>query len=95
MGEVVQCFIDLSFQGRLRDGDELLEAEILFFKEQVEEMGENVWHVRQYCMIESEYQSSSGHRVLVLLLKTRGVWKKLHLKILASDIVYLSDIAII
>ena len=88
----LQVFLDLSIQGRLRKADELYQAEIAFFIEQLEEQGEAVFHTANYCQIEREERDPTGGLSgLTVLLKTRGSWTRLFVVVRQQGILVLYD----
>lgn len=88
----IQVYPDLSFQGRLRSADELYQAEIAFFIEQIEEQGEAVFYTINYCQIEAEERNTRGQLTwLTVLLKTRGSWTRLFLEVRQPGTLVLYD----
>jgi hypothetical protein len=85
-----QVFVDLAFQGRLRKGDDLVEAEIFLFTELLEKHGTAVLDTPGYCIIVPVEERRSGDRI-VIWPKVRGVWTALWLEVRQLDVLVLYD----
>ena len=76
-----QVFVDLGFQGRLRNSGELVRAEIFLFTQLLEEQGPALLNVPGYCITVPVAASRvpRSHRIEILL-KVSGVWTTLWLE---------------
>jgi hypothetical protein len=90
MGPGCQVFVDLSFQGRLRQSDELVGAEIFLFTQLLEEQGTALLDVPGYCVTVPVTRRRRGSR-MAILLKVRGVWTPLWLEVRQPDVLVLYD----
>jgi hypothetical protein len=92
MGASYQVFVDLAFQGRLRESDELVGAEIFLFTQLLEEQGPSLLDVPGYCVTVPVPASRAGKSDCTeILLKVMGVWTTLWLEVRRPGVFVLYD----
>lgn len=92
MGATCQVFVDLAFQGRLRNSGELVGAEIFLFSQLLEEQGEALLDVPGYCVtvpVAAPRRRKSDR--IEILLKVMGVWTTLWLEVRQPGVYVLYD----
>lgn len=92
MPGVYQAYIEIGYQGRLRQSDILLQTEVFFFKQMLESYGLDATDVPNLSVLSDVEHDAVGRELSRRIeLKLRGVWTPIRVETRAPGVFVIHD----